>query len=642
MACCGPGLPQRVEYLKKTPFILLSSGDGGDDAITELAKLCIITNFGKGKPFALPAKAVEGGAFALICTGGLGNPVSSELTHRPGDFWHTSSSVSVLVAKMSTRIMFVPVSAIKAILAKGDSGGSAEQTLLKAITEMNISSILDNVPYMRLAHLESDSLGALKPLFMFEAYADGVHIYETGEMADRLYILVHGEIAVLDKDGKTVRSFKAPNFFGATAMLDAKATRTFTAAASGGACALLSLSRDKLKLFKELFKESGAQLETLMFQEARGRMLTTTLLKGGMLTAEENAGKLKDSDEQVSRYIALGGCVHVHPRVPAGQALVEAGKVSPAVFFVYQGKLYTRPYDAPAEEVGSEPSGLERRGSSMGSSTRGTKEEKGTPRPADEGKKGAKKVDAPDEPDDALLTGKYVGELGLLKSSAEPSPLVAGPGLVALAAEGEGFKRLVGLVPTLKAHVGLRCIDVERMGYDEVFGFPAASQTMLDHMKSEYSDEAWYFYKASKAWVAAAKGEPPPAPAAALESAREIVEEYIANNAPRQVNLPADCQKRILEAVGAGAVEPTLLDEANKEMKKLVQRDTLPRLRKTEAFRTLVLTTLAAHPEERQFEDPSKFHEAIDRAAVQAAAFPTYVHSITDEIGGWQQYETDM
>jgi len=640
MACCGPGLPQKVEYLKTTPFLLLSPNGESDESISELAKLCVVSTLGKGKPFALP-KQVEGGAFALCCTGGLGNPSSSELSHKPGDFWHSSSSMTVLFAKEKSRLLFVPMSAIETILAK------KSDKLLRAIVELNISAILDEVPYMKLANLEKDSLEALKPLFMFEAFADGKAVYETGEPADRLYILVHGDIAVTDKDGKVVRTFHAPNFFGATAMLDAKAKRTFTASASGGAAALLSLSRDKLRLFKECFKESGTQLETLMFQEARGRMLTTTLMKGGLLSEAENAGKFKDPGEQVARYIALGGCIHCHPRIPAGEPLIAEGAVAPAVFFVYQGKLYPRAYTPPVAER-EEPAEI-RRGSSQSamagksprtSSTKeGAKDKGSTPR--QEGiKDKAKKADAPEEPDDSLTTGKYVGELGVLKGHQEASPYTAGPGLVALAADGESLKRLLELVPTFRAHLTLRCVDSDRMGYDAVFNYPSASDAMLAHMKSEYSDEAWYFERDSAAWVTTAKGLPPGDPEL-LKTAQAMSEEFIVSDSPHQINIPADCQKKILKQIEDGKVDATLLDDARKEMRKLTERDTLPRLRKGEAFRELV-QGLGRYPEALQFENDKALTTAIDKAAASAAAFPVYHHAITEGDGDWRQFEVDM
>lgn len=79
----------------------------------------------------------------------------------------------------------------------------------------------------------------------------------------------------------------------------------------------------------------------------------------------------------------------------------------------------------------------------------------------------------------------------MLKGHQEASPYTAGPGLVALAADGESLKRLLELVPTFRAHLTLRCVDSDRMGYDAVFNYPSASDAMLAHMKSEYSDEAW-------------------------------------------------------------------------------------------------------------------------------------------------------
>lgn len=641
MACCGPGLAQKVEYLKKTPFLLLSTADRGDEALTELAKLCIFSSLGKGKPFALPPKAGEGGAFALCCTGGLGNPTSSEVSHRPGDFWHTSSSMSVLIAREASRLMFIPMAAIEAILAKGDAGGGAEVALLKAIIQLDISAILENVPYMKLAHMDKDTMEALKPLFMFEAFADGTPVYTTGEPADRLYILVHGTIAVTDKDGKQIRTFQSPNFFGATAMLDAKAKRTFTASASGGATALLSLSRDKLRIFKETFKESGAQLETLMFQEARGRMLTTTLLKGGLLSEEENAGKITDPDAQVERYIALGGCIHCHPRIPPGQPLIDEGTVSPAVFFVYQGKLYPREYTPPPGEAdtGADTTATRRESEKRltGKSPRETSTKAPTPRP-EEKKKGAA---APEVPDDALKVGQYVGELGLLKSRPEPKPMTAGPGLVTLAAEGEGFQQLLKLVPTLRAHLALRCVDSDRMGYDAVFNYPLASEAMHQHMKSEYADEAWLFERDAHLWIKKATSAPP-GDAAILEAAKELASEYIESDTPHQINIPADCQKKILTKLEKGEIDATLLDEARLEMRKLTERDTLPRFRKGDPFRELVREKLHAYPEAEQFADDEKLEKGIKDAAVQAAAFPTYHHNITAEVGDWRQFETDM
>lgn len=56
-------------------------------------------------------------------------------------------------------------------------------------------------------------------------------------------------------------------------------------------------------------------------------------------------------------------------------------------------------------------------------------------------------------------------------------------------------------------------------------------------------------------------------------------------------------------------------------MRKLTERDTLPRLRKGEAFRELV-QGLGRYPEALQFENDKALTTAIDKAAASAAAFP--------------------
>jgi len=229
----------------------------------------------------------------------------------------------------------------------------------------------------------------------------------------------------------------------------------------------------------------------------------------------------------------------------------------------------------------------------------------------------------------------------VLKGAAEATPLTAGPGLVALAADGELFKTLLELVPTLRAHLALRVVDSDRMGYDAVFNYPAASESMLKHMKSEYADEAWHFEQAYKKFIADAKKLAPGDPQL-LASAQTLSAEYVENDSSHQINIPADCQKKILKDLEAGEIDLTIFDEARKEMRKLTERDTLPRFRKGDEFRALVREKLGAYPEAMQFDDDNKLTAAIDSSAAQAAAFPVYSHSISEGVGDWRQFEVDM
>lgn len=614
------------------------------DAISKLAKLTIHVKLAEGKRFMLPAKAQgAGGAFALCCTGCLGAEGTEEPSHRVGDFWHASSTHSELIAKTAASVLFIPVTAIEAML--GTTRGGAEIALLQAIVKLDISTILENVPYMKLAHLDRDTLDALKALFLFEAVPKGKPVYTTGEPADRLYILIHGKIDVMDKDDKVIRTIHAPNFFGATAMLNAKAKRTFTAVASGSAIALLSLSRDRLAHFKELHKESGAQIETMMAQEARGRMVSTALLKGGLLRDSENASKLTNPDKQVARYIALGSCVDSHPAVAEGDCLVEPGATSSAVFFVYQGQLYAGDYQPAAkDDKGSTPppTWRQRYKEKFKDSPRGSAP---APGPADAP---AVKPLAP------YKVGTYVGELGLLCQRGEAVPLVAGPGLVVLAADGIGFKKLAELVPTLHAHVALRCVEPANgpdVAYtDSIYNYPPAMKALQAFMKTEYSDEAHDFEADAAAWTTKVRDFVEKAGDSSDALIREellaIEAKYITPDAEREINLSSDVRNRLVARIKSDPLSVTVFDEARKEMKNLVSRDTLPRFRKTDEFSAILKgEEMGARPahEPFVFSSVEAFTEAISMAEARAISFPTYAHStmaISRE--SWVQYEVDM
>jgi len=230
--------------------------------------------------------------------------------------------------------------------------------------------------------------------------------------------------------------------------------------------------------------------------------------------------------------------------------------------------------------------------------------------------------------------------MSMLKNKKQQEPLTAGSaGLVALAVEGEGWKSLLELVPTLRAQVALRCVDVETVSYDTVTTFPEANSALLDHMKAEYSDEHWYFVRDAQAWrrraASAEKGD-----ADVKADAATLSETYIADGAMQQVNIPDACRKEVLAKLAVGNVDAALLDSALKEVQKLIERDTLPRFRRAEAL-PAICQRLGPHSGSVQFVDEEKLTEAITKTAMDAAAFPKYSHSVTSD-KNWLQFETDM
>jgi len=421
-------------------------------------------------------------------------------------------------------------------------------------------------------------------------------------------------------------------------------------------------------MFKAWFAEAGGAVETLMFREARGRMLTSCLLKAKLISPDEDAGKMARPEDQVRRYIDLGGCVEIHPRMDDGELLIPEGGVSPATFFVYQGQLMAGNY-APQKSTATPK--VEDTKKDEGAAVTSTTKDKPTPRESSTPrmlggaadmlasakkavgiKSGERRTDFNEDAEEdagkvrVIKAGSYVGELGLLKNVAAPEALHVGPGLVLLAADGQGFKELVNLVPTFRAHVALRVVDPERAGYDAVVNFSKANDLLHEHQKSEYAEEAWLFWRDSSAWVKEATEAEfhgmatEEHKASMLEKAQELMETYVKEGSMQQINIPSDCQKRLLAIVEKGEIDKTLWDEARQEMRKLVERDTLPRFRKGEKFKQLV-KELGAYAEELQFENEDAFVAGIERAEQQALAFPTYAHSLVTQ-GDWTQFEVDM
>jgi CRP-like cAMP-binding protein len=336
----------------------------------------------------------------------------------------------------------------------------------------------------------------------------------------------------------------------------------------------------------------------------------------------------------------------VHPRLPAGTPLVRASEVSPAVFFVYQGVLHApssraaaRPSKGRGEEKGEGEQSFLRRVAAAA-------EPFAIRRSSVEGRRAGSEAAPAAAADDGLGQGAYVGEMGVLRSEAEAADLTCGEGLLCLAATGECLHELLAVAPTLRAHVALRTVRREGLGYESIVRHPASRDVLLAHMKLEFSEEAYLFARDAEAWR---RSLPPPAAralastplAAALAAARSLAELYISDGAPQQINISAPCQKAVLGALEAGAIEASLFDAAIDEVRKLVERDTLPRVTRGDAL-AAVCARLGALDAPSQFGSEAELDAALATAAVEAKAFPKYSHLIAEEIGNWRQYETEM
>lgn len=130
---------------------------------------------------------------------------------------------------------------------------------------------------------------------------------------------------------------------------------------------------------------------------------------------------------------------------------------------------------------------------------------------------------------------------------------------------------------------------------------PWAPKTFLDFLHAEHNDENFFFFQETEAFKAL-KGKtvskPPPEdflilPGSVRSDVRryvhEIVKTFVQEDAPRQVNISATQREKLLEdvkaALEAQGYDDSVFEEAQNEVKRLMQQDSWPR------FKQKMLTT---------------------------------------------------
>ena len=97
--------------------------------------------------------------------------------------------------------------------------------------------------------LKTEDLHMISTIASEEAYEDGHTLFYEGDIGDRLFIVVAGEVMILkkNKDGeeKHLATLKENNFLGELALFDAE-TRTATARCIGS-CIFLVIERNDME-----------------------------------------------------------------------------------------------------------------------------------------------------------------------------------------------------------------------------------------------------------------------------------------------------------------------------------------------------------------------------------------------------------
>ena len=296
-----------------------------DSTFAELVATSFVIHLRKNKALELPASMGDGGFLVcvrgeLIGTADGGDYAPFEHVRKAGDFWWVSQGSSQLTASKKVQILCVPQAAFE------------KNALLHEVSHMDILQTMRSIPYFET--LDAVQLSSLGSLFTFSVYPQSTAIYSRGELADRFYLLVHGEVAMLTDDGTVVYQCKAGAFFGGTALLlGSTAKRTYTVSPMKGPCAVLSLARAQFDLFAERFGAVAEEINARMLRETTGSMFTSA-----MTSAKLSPGTTLEERGLIQRHMKVGERVRI-VRVEAGQVVQAVGDLPSHVLFLYSGRL---------------------------------------------------------------------------------------------------------------------------------------------------------------------------------------------------------------------------------------------------------------------------------------------------------------
>ncbi|XP_067846769.1 regulator of G-protein signaling 4-like [Heptranchias perlo] len=146
----------------------------------------------------------------------------------------------------------------------------------------------------------------------------------------------------------------------------------------------------------------------------------------------------------------------------------------------------------------------------------------------------------------------------------------------------------------------------QRLSYDEVKKWSESLQQLISHknglvtftefLQSEYSEENIKF------WLACEEYRKHKSPAKLAASAKKIYDEYIAVEAPREVNL----ESQIREKTRKNILEPTssCFDEAQSKIYTLMEKDSYPRFLKSKIYLELLNQTRARSQQKGKTQMP--------------------------------------
>ena len=178
--------------------------------------------------------------------------------------------------------------------------------------------------------------------------------------------------------------------------------------------------------------------------------------------------------------------------------------------------------------------------------------------------------------------GMYFGEISMLLHEQKVTATCTCPErTTCLLLPREGFVRLFEDEPELAAYMRIKILRFHCTLHD-VLTHHKSKALLKGFLKSEYADESLDFHDAALAYKVLKTDDERAA------AGKKLVDEYLPDGAPRQINVPSACQQKVIATYKAGELKADSFDAARLEIYQLMAKDSLARFVQTKEFGALL------------------------------------------------------
>mmetsp|Transcript_10307 Transcript_10307/g.20256 ORF Transcript_10307/g.20256 Transcript_10307/m.20256 type:complete len:569 (-) Transcript_10307:358-2064(-) len=403
-----------------------------------------------------------------------------------------------------------------------------------------------------LSDVNEKQLNLIGRLFKCEVLPKGTTIIHEGEVGDRFYILSRGSLVVTTQDelGLYVEltRLKPGDTFGELSLLkDQPRNATITTLEE---CVLFSLGREEFGYFIKSLPTLGERLERSVNERATVNVVS------------EKIPVFKSLSKRKQHLLAEVCAMNRHPH---GSIILEEGGTTPRKFFII---------------------------------TRGSVD-----------------VFVGGNHVRRLGPGGYFGEISLVSDSPHSATVKVSDEEDAymLECSQEDFRALFVGEPAVLAEISLRVLG-SRATLEDVLRHHLGREAFQKHIAKEFATENVDFWAAVEKLENISRRRVRKSVLGALhveasvitdkkqamlrEQAMEIYNNYIAEDAPNQVNLPAPIVAAIKAKVDAGKFDFKMFSDAKREVFSLMNKDTFARFQNSEYFHDL-MTQIGVYEQHR-------------------------------------------